>query len=186
MPDQDVGAIYALLSRVFLKETDAALLHELARDEIAQIGESLAPGFRARIAPPHDDEARLEEEATEYARLFLLPGGVSPYAAGWMAGEEGAIRADLEERISNLYEVLRLRPADFGLGNVPSDHVGMLLALTAAAYGIEPSGDLANRCRALLKPWGATFGETLATTTESPLYRAAGRLLVILLDDDAA
>ena len=175
------GALHALLSRLFLKELDAPLLRELTRPAIADVLEVLEPGFSAYVAAAVWDAERFEEEAAEYARLFLLPRGVSPYAAAWMQGDEGAIRADLEERITNLYEVLRVRPTDFGLGNVPSDHVGMLLALTAAAEATDASGDLTACCLALLAPWAPGFAARVADESHSPLYRAAGRLLGELL-----
>jgi len=173
---QELGAVYALLSRVFLKEADAELMHELARPAIAEVLEALEPGFSAHIQPPWD-AARLEEAASEYARLFLLPGGVTPYAAGWMQGEEGAIRADLEEKIATLYDALRVRPADFGLGNVPSDHIGMLLALTSVALQVDASGGLAARSRALLDDWAPRFADRVHAASEDRLYRAAALLL---------
>ncbi len=175
----DVGAIHALLSRIFLKEADAELMTELARPEIADVLEELEPGFAEYVRGPWDD-AKLEEEATEYARLFLLPRGVTPFATAWLEGDEGAIRADLEERIAVLYDALRVRPADFGLGNVPSDHVGMLLALTSVALQVDSSGGLAAKCDELTS-WVPHFAQRVAEESTSPLYRAAGRLTTSVL-----
>ena len=171
----DLAAVYALLSRIFLKEADAELMDELARPEIADVLEALEPGFGAFVRAPWD-ESRLEDEAAEYARLFLLPRGVPPYATAWRGGDEGAVRADLEEKIAVLHDVLRVRPADFGLGNVPSDHVGMLLALTSVALQVDTSGALAVKCADLTGDWVPRFAERVAAETTSPLYRAAARL----------
>lgn len=178
---KELGAVYALLSRIFLKEADAELVRELARPAIADVLETLEPGFAAYVAAPWDD-ARLEQSAAEYARLFLVPGGVAPYAAAWMQGEEGAIRADLEEKINTLYDALQVRPADFGLGNVPSDHIGMLLALTSVALQVEASGGLAAQSRTLLDDWAPRFADAVIAQANDALYRGSARLLQRALD----
>ena len=58
---------------------------------------------------------------------------MSPYALGWIEGEAGALRAQLQTRIGGLLDDLGLRPADHGLGNLPLDDVGVLLALEAGS-----------------------------------------------------
>lgn len=170
------GAVCGLLARIFLKEVDAAFAAQLARPEIAEAFEALEPGFAAHAARPWD-EAAIDEEAAEYARLFLLPGGVTPYAAGWMDGDEGHVRADLANRIGSVHALLEVEPADFGFGNVPADHIGMLLALVSLAWEREPSGGLAARAEALLSDWARRFASALHRESDSPLYRAAAGLL---------
>ena len=181
---QERGAVLGLLGRIFLKEVDAPFAADLAQPAIADVLESLEPGFKAHIEGSWDT-ARLDEEAAEYARLFLLPKGVTPYAAGWIAGDEGAVRGELGERITTLHALLGVEPADFGFGNVPSDHIGMLLALAAVASERDASGDIAEPCVSLLEPWGTRFADRLATESRSPLYRAAAQLLLAVLPNTA-
>ena len=185
MVDQETGAargaICGLLARIFLKEVDADFVASLARPEIADVFEALEPGFRPHLEGAWD-ESRNDEEAAEYARLFLLPGGVTPFAAGWTDGDEGAVRADLGQRIGAVHALLAVEPADFGYGNVPADHVGMLLALVALAWERDASGGIAERAEALLAPWAPRFARRLQRESESPLYRGAGRLLETLQD----
>ena len=176
MQRSERSSLHGLLARLFLKEADPDLLRELARPEIAEVVEQLEPGFEAFVARDFD-EAALDELAAEYASLFLLPGGVSPYTAAWMEGEEGAVRAHLEEQITVIQQSLQIEAADFGLGKVPSDHIGMLLALAAVALEREPSGDLAERTLSLLAGWAPRFADEVAQRADSPLYRVAGRLL---------
>ncbi len=143
-----------------------------------EINAYLEPGFRSYIQAGTWDGAALAELAAEFARLFLLPGGVSPYGASWLQGDEGAVPAHLEGEIASLYDELAIRPHDFGLGNVPSDHIGMLLSLTAVALSVDVEGDLAARCDALLDPWAGSFGANVLAATDAPLYRAAAALLL--------
>lgn len=180
LPRKELSVVDLLLARIFLKEVDAELLGELARPEVAEVMEQLEPGFTAYVRGRDWDDAALQELAAEYARLFLLPEGVSPFAVKWMQGEEGAVRARLEDQISILYESLRVKPVDFGLGNVPADHIGMLLALTSVALETEPApkaGGLAARSQALIADWAPNFAAEMLEKTENPLYRAAAKLL---------
>ncbi len=184
-PSTSLNAVEALLARIFLKEVDAALLRALAEPRVVEVFETLELEFERFIDPASWDEATFDDHAAEYARLFLLPGGASPYAAAWKSGDDGAVRAALNHEISSLYAALRLEPIDAGMGNAPSDHVGMLLSLCAAAGQIDASGDLHARARALLEDWAPSFAEKTRSLSTSPIYRAAARVLIALFDDDS-
>lgn len=189
LPREDLSAVTLLLANIFLREADAALLTELARPDVADVLELLEPGAAAYIRDTAEDTAALNTLAAEYSQLFLVPEGVSPYAANWMDGEEGSIRARLIDEIGTLYESLRVQPADFGVGNVPADHVGMLLALTSVALQTEaaPSGGgLAGRAMGLMREWAPRFRDDVLEKSENPLYRAATGLLLEVLEEQAA
>ena len=170
-----------LLARVFLKEADPDLLRALTRAEITEVLELLEPGFTTYVRNA-GSERELDELAAEFAGLFLLPRGIPPYAASWMEGDEGTVRARLEDQISLLYQSLQMEPADIGLGNVPADHIGMLLALTSVALEREASGGLAGRSTALFEAWAPAFAAGVIREAKSPLYRAAARLLIEVLE----
>ena len=181
LPASGRAAILSLLSRVLVKEVDEALLVELGRDDVAAVLESLAPGVTAEVARAVKDEAAREALDVEYCRLFVLPHGVAPYAVAWAGGEEGATRADLQSRIGGLMDDLALRPAAHGLGNLPLDHVGVLLALAAVADARGEEDELRAAAFDLLRPWGLRFAAALDTASRSALYRAAARLLAAVL-----
>jgi TorA maturation chaperone TorD len=181
LPPDDLAAIHALLSRIFLREADVALLQELARPAIADVLDALEPGFSDFVRQTDWSERALEDLAAEYAGLFLLPGGVTPYAAGWQEGEEGTIRATLQGEISALYDALHVRPADFGSGNIPADHIGMLLALRTVALQTGGPGARAARVMALYETWAPHFATGILEKAGTPLYRGAARLLHELL-----
>ena len=181
LPAPGRAAVLSLLSRILLKEVDGPLLAQLGRDDVAGALDALDPGASAEIAAAARDEGAREALDVEYCRLFLLPGGVSPYALAWIGGEVGAARAGLQTRIGGLLDDLGLRPGDHGLGNLPLDHVGVLLALAAVAEERDPRGAQASRAAALLRPWGRRFAAALEAAAEAALYRASARVLAAVL-----
>lgn len=181
LPAAERAAILSLLSRVIVREADAALLAHLSRPEIADVLERLEPGVGAEIERALAEPTAREDLDVEYCRLFLLPGGVPPFAVAWTGGEAGTVRARLQAEVGAVLEALALRPGDHGLGNLPLDHVGVLLALAAVAEAREPDGPLAAEALGLLRPWGGRFAAALAETSEAGLYRATARLLDTVL-----
>lgn len=181
LPATGRAAILSLLSRILVREVDGSLLAQLEREEIRGVLETLDPAVTAEIAEAARDESAREALDVEYCRLFLLPGGVSPYALGWVGGEEGASRAELQARIGGLLDDLGLRPADHGLGNLPLDHVGVLLALAALTTERDPDGAASVEAFDLLCPWGLRFAAALEATSDAALYRATARLLADVL-----
>ena len=181
LPVDARAAILSLLSRLLVREVDEPLLAHLCRPEIAEVLEALEPGVGAEIARAERDPGVREELDVEYCRLFLLPGGVSPFALAWAGVEAGAARATLQAEIGERLDLLGLRPGDHGLGNLPLDHVGVLLALAAVAEVRDPDGTAAADTRELLRPWGRRFAEALEGAAASGLYRAVARLLDAVL-----
>lgn len=179
LPATGRAGILSLLSRLLLEEVDVRLLEELSREEVRGGLEALEPGVGGEIAAAREDAAAREALDVEYCRLFVLPGGVPPYAAAWAAADDdpSAARFAHGERLGTLLDVLGLRLQDFGRGRVPADHAGIALALAAVAHAKDAEGDVAASALDLLRPWGARFAAALAARSEARLYAAAGRLL---------
>lgn len=173
------AAVHSLLARILLTEMDRSAIDSLCRDEVVDTLEQLRPGCARYLRDTAWDEASLDALAADYCTLFLLPKGVAPFAASWLDGDPAIARAELTERINEVLDALQVRPADFGMGNMPADHIGVLLALHALA--LQQGGrQLAARSQALLTPWAEDFAARLtdhAARIEAPLYEAAGRLL---------
>ena len=177
LPTSSRSAVLSLLSRLFLREVDEALLRQLTREDIAATLEALAPGAAAEVTRALRDEGAREELDVEYCRLFLLPKGVSPFAAAWGWSDTQEQRAVLQDRIGGLFDRLRLRPQDSGLGHLPADHVGILLALASVALTGDEQGALADEALAILRAGRDRFAAAVAERTTSPLYRASALLL---------
>ncbi len=168
--------IFRWLARLLVVEVDATLWSELRSEPQRSIWSRLDPALAVQLAHPldADREAALQEE---FARLFLLPGGVSPVAHRWLEGDPVANR----ERVLGLAReaLQRLDRAPIQAepwGRLPLDHGALLLELVATAADIQ--ADLAAELeRTLLEPWLPAFGASLAEEAREPVYRAAGRLV---------
>ena len=167
-----------LVSRLLLSELDAALIESLAREEIVAVLERADPEARASLSQPWTRAAE-EDAREEYARLFLLPNGVPPFASAWIEGEREQLGAQLTTFVSRAMTALDRTTTD-QQGNLPLDHLGLLLELaaTASLSHRELDRDMAEHLRKqALGPWVARFGAALRAKARLPLYRAAGTLL---------
>ena len=80
IPGSARSALYALFAELLSREVDSDTLQVLRslREPIAAID----PGLGDWI--DRADARDLEESRVEFARLFVLPGGVPPYASAWI------------------------------------------------------------------------------------------------------
>lgn len=163
-----------LLSRILLREPDAEL------EELLQ-----ASGLVSRL----DDSLDLEAHAEEFARLFLLPGGVPPFASAWLEGERERLGAQfvgfVNEALAALgREAERAEP----WGNLPRDHLALLLDLSANAAASDDPEDQAlgeHLCEQAIEPWVGAFARALVAQSRCPLYRLTGELLLQLHAPDS-
>lgn len=173
-----------LLSRILLREPDAEL-EELLR----------ASGLMSRL----DEEGGpldLEAYAEEYTRLFLLPEGAPPFASAWLEGERERLGAQFVSFVNDTLAALG-REAERAApwGNLPRDHLGLLLDLSANAFASEDPEDHAlgqHLCQEAIQPWVGSFARALRERSRLPLYRLAAELLLQLhahpstsLEDDS-
>lgn len=87
------SGVYRLLAAFYRSEPDAVLLDTLGSAEVRSIlielgvdRECLAPE-RSGAGNAKERAGLLDELAEEYAALFILPGGVKPYASVWLKGQ---------------------------------------------------------------------------------------------------
>ncbi|MEO1084552.1 MAG: molecular chaperone TorD family protein, partial [Acidobacteriota bacterium] len=121
--------------------------------------------------------------AAEYCRLFILPGGVSPFANVWLGKNPQDEVEALAVRIVELSARLGLEKPD---PRQPPTHVGWLLALAALAEQAGPEAQLERTVldEELLQPWVPRFCRALEKNAREPLYRALGALLRQLISED--
>jgi TorA maturation chaperone TorD len=160
-----------LLSRVLLREPDAELEELLC-----------ASGLMSRL----DEEGALDLEAyaEEYTRLFLLPEGAPPFASAWLEGERERLGAQFVSFVNETLAALG-RETDHAApwGNLPRDHLGLLLDLSANAFASDDAEDHAlgeHFCQEAIQPWVGSFARALRDQSRLPLYRLAAELLLQL------
>ena len=174
--------LYDFAARLIAAEVDAPLYAALGREPLRTLLARAEPGFATWIETPFDAE-RSEALAEEYARLFVLPGVVPPFASRWLAdaGDRERARNDVARLVSSACEGLGLTPTSSGPGGrLPPDHAALVFGVAAPAGGLpDAEGDplVAHFATELLGPAWAGFGDAIRGAADSPLYRALGVLL---------
>ncbi len=174
--EPEVKASLAILAAHYLlHEIDPPGLEVLRQDDVLEVLEKLEPGCREYLAARSWSPDDFDAAAAEYCRLFILPGGASPYAAAWLGGDPLVAGPRIAARIEEAIRALGEDP------QVPSprDHLGVLLTLTARAWQAGTAGEPLARelVEELLLPWMPAFSQALRQKTEHPFYRALGSLL---------
>lgn len=174
-----------LIASLLVREVDRATWIRLREDPIPGFFSIEDPGFRDWIErEPTAD--RIEALAEEFARLFLLPDGVPPFASAWIEGDREPLAEALSTFIGETMEALGVEPIRVEpWGRLPLDHLALLLELVARAGELEGSEEGASSIQAhlhreLLGPWVAAFGRSLEARATSPIYRGLGSVLVAL------
>lgn len=162
-----------LLSRLLLREPDAeveALLRE--------------SGIMSFLDEGGGEPLDLEVHAEEFTRLFLLPEGAPPFASAWLEGERERLGAQFTSFVRETLAALgRQTERSAPWGNIPLDHLGLLLDLSANAFASEDPEDRAlgeHLCREAIQPWVGSFAQALEAQSRLPLYRGVARLLLEL------
>ena len=176
--------IFALLGRIFITELDQQSLKALQQPPIATIFETLQKGFTSYLENRQWDEKQIEQLASEYCHLFILPqkSGLSLRAGQWLTSQESSHLAQLEKIISDLDFDVSVINADFT--HLPGDHLGVLLYFMSAVYRsddeeIKALGESLSKLALL--PWIFRFNEKLLVSTTNPLYLGSGKLLLEVL-----
>jgi len=118
-----IGAIYKLLSRVFMNEVDAWFLRELRTEcfyeTLKNAGMDLGPEFLNQ-----EEDKLLENLAVEYARLFIVPGNnISLYESVYT--DSGLLYGEPAKAVEDFYRKCGLKAPD----EFMPDHIGLELEL---------------------------------------------------------
>ena len=180
------GRAYRVLSRLFLKEPDSALLDLLLTGETGLLPGGSGAGFEGMVPGTADGtEAFLEVLAEEYAALFILPGGASPYESVRL---KGLLCQEPEWKTREFYKKHGLTLS--GEMNVFSDHVALEFDFMGClAVRESASWDSGDRAGALvwrsvqaeffrehLGRWVFDFIGEVERLSAHPFYMAAARL----------
>lgn len=182
---KDIGAVYKLLSRVFIREVDDRFLRELKtecfQESLISAGINLGDEFLNQ-----DTERLLENLAVEYARLFIVPvyGYISTYESVYI---EERLLGESTCQVSRFYEKCGL-----GLHNkdIMADHIGLELELMSYLKQKEVTArqngnqDTNNKWLELQKEfitqhldkWAPQFFALVENTAIHPFYKEMARL----------
>lgn len=117
-----IADVYAMLSRLWLRELDEALLVELQRQPLREAYETLGG-----VIPESSD---LDTLAEEYCRLFIGPRGHLPLLESvWKRGE---LQSESTDSIQSFAELFGFQ----GDRNLMMDHLGVQLQIMSQATSL--------------------------------------------------
>lgn len=181
--------IYAWLAERLAREIDGECWRQVGDEPLRSTLGRLEPNLVTEL----DQEFTAERQETleeEYARLFLLPGGVSPLASSWVASTDDreSARQRITHWIDGVYAALGREPRRVEpWGKLPLDHLAVVLDLVAVAATSGDQSDLevANLLHDdLLSPALVGFGAALVHEARTPIYRSIGALITSLKEHD--
>lgn len=178
--------LYDFAARLLVTEIDASTWSAITAEPLRGFLDKAHPGFAAWAEGGFDD-ARRDALAEEFARLFLVPGLVPPFATRWLVRTIGDDEAREKTR-SEIASIVALACDGLGLsaerdgpgGNLPPDHAALVFAIAAEAAKQPGAADdpvLTRFDETLLGPGWAAMGEALIEHARVPLYSALGVLL---------
>lgn len=174
------AGICDLLARLLLDEPDAELAELVGTEAVSGILEACEPGTISWLRGFNSGSRAFNDAREDYVALFRSPGSVSPRAGSWLS-RDGDASGSAAAAVRSALARLALAPANVGpWGQLPADHVALLLA--AAAHGLRsPRRDSRDAADELLieffDPYAARLGRDLHAHARTPLYRATGALI---------
>jgi len=185
--------LYDFAAQLLVSEVDASTWAAITAEPLRTLLDKAHPGFAAWAEAEWSDERR-EGLAEEFARLFLLPGLVPPFASRWLVATIGD-ETMREKTRGEIASIVALACEGLGLGaerrgpggNLPADHAALIFAIAAEAAKQPDAEDdpvLARFDETLLGPGWATMGDALVEHARVPLYAALGVLLRDLHEGD--
>lgn len=167
-------AILKLYAALLVREVDNDIASLLTDPAVAPAFELAAPALNRSLTPWTEDRALAAAE--EFARLFLLPGGVPPFGSVWLPAP--AHWQDIERTVAEVRQDLGLTSApDAWGGRLPTDHLAVLLDLAAECGRTDPVCAAAF-LRTTVHPWHEGFAAALIEAARHPVYQALGGLLL--------
>ena len=180
-----IGAVYKLLSKVFIREVDAQFLRELRTECFYETLKDAGIDFGDEFINQNEREL-LENLAVEYARLFIVPGcnvylyeSVYTNSAKMLYGESAQQVYDFYQRCGMSVVDERLMP----------DHIGLELELMSylkqkEAKALENGKQDASKWLELQNEfmtahpgrWAVQFFEAVEKEAEHPFYRKMTKL----------
>ena len=174
LPDAEQrAALCDLAAHLLLRELDPPALAAMRAPDALEVLDKLAPGCREHLERAWE-AADFDREAAELCRLFVLPGGVSPFAAAWL--DEAEARA-VGAACSGALAELAVDPSlPDGL---PPDHLGIVLLVLAESWRCRDADAMSVSVltRSLSRGWLAPWCARLAAEARSPLYQALAVLV---------
>ncbi len=182
---KEIGAVYKLLSRVFIREVDALFLKQLRTECFYETLKSAGIYFGDEFLS-QDEERLLEDLAVEYARLFIVPGCNFFLYESVYTSPAKMLYGESTQQVKKFYQKCGMEIVDKTL--MP-DHIGLELELMSylkqkEALALENGKQDASKwvelqkefMTAHLDEWAAQFFAAVFETAEHQFYKEMAKL----------
>lgn len=181
------SSTYAFFSRIFGKEVNNEIIANMLGDDFigyirdikgSQHGSEMAEGAKMlekylSAIDEKDIDKVIEELSVDYARLFLLAGGVHPYESVHL-GKEGLVMEKPWEEVREAYRKAGLAKGE--KEKEPEDHIAMELAFMSYLCDEEEFRTQKEFLDEHLLKWIPKFCDDVAQKAESEFYRGIAKL----------
>jgi len=185
--------VYHLLSRIYLKELTPEVLAVLMSREVKETLKDLGMDIDQALPDTLEDNKLLDALATEYAALFIVPGGIPPYESVRL---KGLLCQEPEREVREFYRRCGLTIKEDC--KVFADHLGMelefmgyLVDKEAEAWkngGEESAREWVNLQKEFfsnhLDKWVFGFLKDMDMCAFHPFYKGLGRLTRAFLETE--
>ena len=169
------AVLYRLFARMLTAEPDAELIATLKDSSVYPILLQSDPSLAAALCV-----AEVPAMRAEFARIFLLPRGVPPYASAWIEGDRERLAEQLAALTHRSMDALDMTQTR-AVGHLSLDHLGLIFAVIAEALTTPRAAELGVHLeQQLLGSWVSGFAAALHRDTRSPLYRVLADLILAI------
>lgn len=181
------ATLLELVARMLIQELDQESRDALRHPDIVSVLEKLEPGLEAYLGDGDWTEHQWDLCAADFCQLFLTNKSTAPFASAWMGDEPSVVGAAQTQLVDDWCAHLGISLAGGPWGNVPKDHIAVLVGLMAhalhvpGATGEALAQDILSRG---LQPWVGRFKDAVLKSTENPLYRSIVKLLELSLKSE--
>lgn len=181
------ATLLELVARLLIEELDQESRDALRHPDIVSVLDKLEPGVEEYLGSGDWTEQQWDYCAADFCGLFLSNKKTAPFASAWMGEEASVVGAAHSELVDAWCGHLGISVGGGPWGNVPRDHIAVLVGLMAHALHVPgPEGEALAQdiLQRGLNPWVHKFTQAVLGATENPLYRSIVRLLVVSLKSE--
>ncbi|MDF1663500.1 MAG: molecular chaperone TorD family protein [Planctomycetota bacterium] len=181
------ATLLELVAQLLIQEIDNESRDALRHPDIVSVLDKLEPGVKDYLGDGDWTEQQWDECAADFCGLFLSNKNTAPFASAWYGEEASVVGAAQSELVDAWCGLLGISISGGPWGNVPKDHIAVLVGLMAHALHVPgPEGealaqDILERG---LDPWVDKFTKAVLGATDNPLYRSIVRLLSLSLKNE--
>lgn len=168
-----VAPVCLLLAELLSREIDEPMLKMLRLPEVCGVLETAVPEI-GNLLEENWDQARYEEHAVEFCRLFIYPAVCKPFAERWAQNGE-----EEDFSVRRWFEEGEVPEFPSRIAELPDHHIAKILFVRAGIADAESSTKADYHCQ-MIRPWAEPFANALGTESQLDIYRSTAAIMASL------